>query len=66
MRNELIGLWEVERYGSDCVCVCGLPPREWYGHGVRLLGRTVVECTRDRLAARISGDGPDQRRRRCV
>ena len=62
MRNELIGLWEVERYGSDSfvdvdyVCVYGLRPREWYGHGVRLLGRTVVECTRDRLAARISGD----------
>src|SRR5262249_58391282 len=61
-RNELLDLWEVERYGSDSfgdadyVCVYGLPPHDWYGRGVRLLGRTVVECTRDRLAARISRD----------
>ena len=27
----------------------GMPPREWYHHGIRLLGRTVVECTRDAL-----------------
>jgi NAD(P)-dependent dehydrogenase (short-subunit alcohol dehydrogenase family) len=61
MRNELIGLWEVERYGSDSFvdvdvdvdygCVYGLRPREWYGHGVRLFGRTVVECTRPLLEA---------------
>jgi hypothetical protein len=61
-RNELLELWEVERYGrdsfgdADYVCVYGLRPRDWYGRGVRLLGRTVVECTRDRLAARISRD----------
>ena len=61
-RNEPLELWEVERYGrdsfadADYVCVYGLRPHEWYGRGVRLLGRTVVECTRDRLAARISRD----------
>jgi hypothetical protein len=61
-RNELLAQWEVERYGRDSfgdvdyVCVYGLRPHDWYAGGVRLLGRTVVECTRDRLAARISQD----------
>ncbi len=61
-RNELLALCEVEQYGrdsfgdADYVCVYGLRPQDWYGRGVRLLGRTVVECTRDRLAARISRD----------
>ena len=61
-RDELLELWEVEQYGRDSfgdvdyVCVYGLRPHGWYGRGVRLLGRTVVECTRDRLAARISRD----------
>ncbi|MGN6429766.1 MAG: hypothetical protein ACTHNB_03415 [Gaiellaceae bacterium] len=61
-RNELLALWEVEQYGRDSfgdanyVCVYGLRPHGWYGRGVRLLGRTVVECTRDRLAGRISRD----------
>jgi hypothetical protein len=61
-RDELLELWEVERYGrdsfgdADYVCVYGLRPQSWYRRGVRLLGRTVVECTRDRLAARISRD----------
>jgi hypothetical protein len=61
-RNELLELWEVERFGRDSfgdaeyVSVYGLRPRAWYARGVRLLGRTVVECTRDRLAARISRD----------
>ena len=61
-RNELLALWEVEQYGRDgfsdanYVCIYGLQPPEWYGRGVRLLGRTVVECTRDRLADRISRD----------
>jgi hypothetical protein len=61
-RNELLELWEVERYGHDSfgdanyVCIYGLRPQDWYGRGVRLPGRTVVECTRDRLADRISRD----------
>jgi hypothetical protein len=31
-------------------------PAEWYPAGVRLLGRTAVECTRDELAYAIAGD----------
>lgn len=33
-----------------------MPPREWYRHGIRLLGRTAVECTRDALGDRIGLD----------
>jgi hypothetical protein len=33
-----------------------MPPREWYRHGIRLLGRTAVECTRDKLGKRIGLD----------
>jgi 16S rRNA G966 N2-methylase RsmD len=58
-RNAVLELWEVERYGIDSygdaewVSIYGLRPSEWYARGVRLLGRTVVECTRDRLADAI-------------
>jgi hypothetical protein len=61
-RNELLALQEVEQYGRDSfgdpdyVSIYGLPPREWYARGVRILGRTAVECTRDRLASRIGRD----------
>ena len=61
-RNELLALREVEQYGRDSfgdpdyVSIYGLAPREWYARGVRILGRTAVECTRDRLADRIGGD----------
>ena len=34
----------------------GLVPAEWYSRGVRILGRTAVECTRDRLADLIGRD----------
>jgi hypothetical protein len=33
-----------------------MAPTEWYRHGIRLLGRTAVECTRDALANRIGRD----------
>jgi hypothetical protein len=55
-RYELLDLWEVQRFGSDTfgdpdyVSIYGLRPADWYARGVRLLGRTVVECTRDRFA----------------
>ena len=55
-------MWELEQYGRDSygdpdyVSVYGLRPKEWYARGVRLLARTVVECTRDRLADLIGGD----------
>ena len=61
-RNSVLELWEVERYGtesygdSDYVSIYGLPPREWYAKGIRLLGRTAVECTRDELADAIGRD----------
>jgi hypothetical protein len=61
-RNDLLALWEVERYGQDSfgdpeyVSIYGLKPEEWYARGVRLLGRTVVECTRDRLADLMGRD----------
>ena len=61
-RNELLSLAEVEQYGidsfgdADYVSIYGLRPREWYPRGIRLLGRTAVECTRDSLADRIGRD----------
>jgi hypothetical protein len=61
-RNEVLTLEEVIRYGSqnfgdpDYLSVYGLRPADWYEHGVRLLGRTAVECTRDRLGDLIGQD----------
>ena len=61
-RNTVLELWEVERYGRDSfgdpdyVSIYGLRPREWHARGVRLLARTAVECTRDRLAKLIGRD----------
>lgn len=61
-RNVVLDLWEVHRYGVDSfgdpdyASIYGLRPAEWYAKGVRLLGRTVVECTRDLLADAIGGD----------
>src|SRR5689334_19774772 len=61
-RNEVLDLTEVEGYGRDSfgdpdfVSIYGLKPADWYARGVRLLGRTAVECTRDVLAAAIAED----------
>jgi hypothetical protein len=61
-RNDVLELWEVQQYGRDSfgdpnyVSIYGMLPRQWYRQGVRLLGRTAVECTRDRLADQIGGD----------
>jgi hypothetical protein len=61
-RNEVLTLAEVEQYGLDSfadrdyIRIYGMPPREWYQRGIRLLGRTAVECTRDGLAGRIGLD----------
>jgi hypothetical protein len=61
-RNEVLELWEVQRYGRDSfadpdyVSIYGLKPADWYARGVRLLARTVVECTRDDLGDRIGQD----------
>jgi hypothetical protein len=61
-RNAVLSLWEVQRYGSDSygdidyLSLYGMPPAEWYSKGVRVLGRTAVECTRDVLANAIGKD----------
>jgi hypothetical protein len=61
-RNAVLDLSEVRQYGrdsfndSDYVCLYGMKPSEWYARGVRTLARTVVECTRDRLADLIGRD----------
>lgn len=61
-RNAVLDLWQVERYGRDSygdvdyVSIYGLTPATWYARGIRLLGRTAVECTRDDLGAAIGHD----------
>jgi hypothetical protein len=61
-RNAVLDLTEVQRYGieswgdPDYVCIYGLRPADWYGRGIRILGRTAVECTRDTLADNIGRD----------
>jgi hypothetical protein len=61
-RNAVLELWEVQRYGTDSygnadyVSIYGMRPAEWYAKGVRLLGRTAVECTRDALGGAIGTD----------
>ena len=61
-RNTVLDLTEVQRYGieswgdPDYVCIYGLRPADWYGRGIRILGRTAVECTRDELADKIGRD----------
>src|SRR5262249_32366389 len=59
---EVLNLAEIEQYGADSfgdadyVSIYGMRPRDWYSRGIRLLGRTAVECTRDALARRIALD----------
>jgi len=61
-RNEVLTLDEVRRYGQDSfgdpdyVSVYGLSPAQWHARGARLMGRTAVECTRDRLASAMARD----------
>jgi len=61
-RDAPLELWEVQRYGSDSygdtdyVSIYGMRPSEWYEKGIRLLGRTAVECTRDDLGKKIGED----------
>jgi predicted RNA methylase len=61
-RNEVLSLAEIEQYGRDSfadpdyLSIYGMSPREWYRCGIRLLGRTAVECTRDALGDRIGRD----------
>jgi hypothetical protein len=61
-RNAILELWEVHRYGSDTfddsdyVSIYGMRPADWHTKGVRVLGRTAVECTRDGLGNEIGKD----------
>lgn len=61
-RNQVLDLAEVQSYGRDSfgdpdyVCIYGLRPAAWYAQGIRLLGRTAVECTRDEFADLIGRD----------
>jgi len=61
-RNEVLTLAEVQQYGldsfldADYVSMYGMRPEEWHSRGVRVLGRTAVECTRDALGDRIGFD----------
>jgi hypothetical protein len=61
-RTDTLTLDEVQRYGRDTfgnpdhVSIYGLRPQEWYARGIRLLGRTAVECTPDPLARLIGRD----------
>ena len=61
-RNEILTLDEIRSYGADSfsdpdyLSLYGMNPAEWYARGVRLLGRTAVECTRDVLADRMGSD----------
>ena len=51
-RDEILSLDEVKQYGidsfadADYLRLYGMTPTQWYASGVRLLGRTAVECTR--------------------
>jgi hypothetical protein len=61
-RNQLIELWEVEKYGRDCfndsdhVHLYGMAPKEWHARGVRILARTCLESVKDPLGNRIGSD----------
>ena len=61
-RNQVVELWEVEKFGRDsfgdpdAVSLYGMRPAEWYGRGIRILARTTLEAVRDPLGARIGKD----------
>ncbi|MEO6509930.1 MAG: hypothetical protein ABIO16_02990 [Nocardioides sp.] len=62
LRESVLDLDQVRRYGAtmfgdpDAISIYGMTPPTWYERGIRLLGRTVVECTRDSLSALIAAD----------
>ena len=61
-RNQVMALWEVEKFGTDSfgdpdyVSIYDMRPAEWYARGGRLLARTTLEAVRDRLGAMIGQD----------
>jgi hypothetical protein len=58
-RHDVLGLDDVVEAGAilfgdpDGIAMYGMPPREWYARGIRLLGRTCVEATPDVTAGPI-------------
>jgi hypothetical protein len=62
LRDAMLDLGQVRRYGTsvfgdpDAISLYGMTPGVWYERGVRLVGRTMVECTRDSLSALIAAD----------
>ena len=61
-RNQIIELWEVEKFGRDsfgdpnAASLYGMTPAQWYARGVRILARTTLEAVRDPLGNRIGED----------
>jgi hypothetical protein len=61
-RNQVIELWEVERFGRDsfgdpdAVSLYGMTPAQWHARGVRILARTALEAVRDPLGDLIGAD----------
>ena len=61
-RNQIVELWEVEKFGRDsfgdsgAVSLYGMTPAQWHGRGVRILARTALEAVRDPLGNRIGED----------
>jgi hypothetical protein len=61
-RNQIVELWEVERFGRDsfgdpaAVSLYGMTPTEWHARGIRILARTTLEAVRDPLGNRIGED----------
>ena len=61
-RNQIVDLWEVEKFGRDsfgdpdAVALYGMGPAEWHAAGVRILARTLLEAVRDPLGNRIGAD----------
>jgi hypothetical protein len=61
-RNQIIELWEVEKFGRDsfgdpdAVSLYSMKPAEWHARGVRILCRTALEAVRDPLGERIGRD----------
>jgi hypothetical protein len=61
-RNQIVELWEVERFGRDsfgdptAVSLYGMTPAEWHARGIRILARTTLEAVRDPLGKRIGED----------
>src|SRR6476646_11172053 len=61
-RNQIIELWEVEKFGRDsfgdsnAISLYGMTPAQWHARGVRILARTALEAVRDPLGNRIGQD----------